>query len=70
VRDAQDENCLTVVFDPANRAVASDSISPETYFVARQRLSLETRIILAGDARLKKPDNPLLRVAVQPLEFS
>jgi hypothetical protein len=70
MRDAQNENSLTLIFDPANHPVASDAIAPETHLVAHQRLSLEPRITLSGDARLKKRDNPILRDSAQFLKFA
>jgi hypothetical protein len=70
VGDAQKEDRLGVILDSAYHAVASNSVSPEAYLVAGQGLSLLAGIALSRDMPLKKRDDPLLRVAVQLLEFA
>jgi hypothetical protein len=70
MRHTQNQNRLAVVFDPANYPVVSETISPQTSFIARQSFSVLAGIALAGDSALKKANNAFLRGAAQPLEFT
>ena len=66
----QNQNRLGIIIKPADNAIVSDSISPQTRFITGQDFPVLARVALTTNALLKKTDDAFLCDAVEFLEFT